>query len=87
MPIENRERLIVLWVGEQTLIVVKGGTPSCVLYSGRPQRVWFSAVLVINRVSVLIFRTLIHKLVLRNKRDVNPSSVSVTRFIRSKFSR
>ena len=36
---------------------------------------------------VLILWTLIHKFAHRNKRDVNPSSVSVTRFIRSKFSR
>ena len=38
-------------------------------------------------VFVLILWTLIHKFARRNKRDVNPSSVSVTRFIRSKFSR
>ena len=38
-------------------------------------------------ISVLILRTLFHKLVYRNKRDLNHSSVSVTRFIRSKFSR
>ena len=38
-------------------------------------------------VSVLILWTLIHEFAHRNKRDVNPSSVSVTRFIRSKFSR
>ena len=37
-------------------------------------------------VNALILRTLIHKLVFRNKRDVNHSSVTVTRFIRSKFS-
>jgi len=33
---------------------------------------------------VLILRTLIHKLALRDKRDVSPSPASATRFIRNK---
>ncbi|KAK2560317.1 hypothetical protein P5673_017317 [Acropora cervicornis] len=36
----------------------------------------------VSRFTVLILWTLIHKLVFRNKRHVNHSSVSVTRFIR-----
>lgn len=38
-------------------------------------------------IGVLIFGILIPKLVLGNKQNVNPSSVSVTRFIESKFLR